>query len=211
MIDPAVNWAGFALAVLLIELTPGPNMGWLVTLTFAEGRRAGMGAIIGIALGLAANATLSVLAASIILAQGPALAQGASLLAAAMMAWLAWEAWRGSGSDAGESSPAAAPRAGTRRHALAGFAINLINPKSALFFITVMPQFIPGGQPRFAQGLTLAAISVSIATAIHLALVIGAARARGVLMAKARTQAVRRVLALAMLGVAAWFVVKALG
>ena len=48
MIDPVVNWAGFALAVLLIELTPGPNMGWLVTLTLAEGRRAGLGAIAGV-------------------------------------------------------------------------------------------------------------------------------------------------------------------
>ncbi len=202
-----IDLAGFALAVLLIELTPGPNMGWLVTLTLAEGRRAGLGAIIGIALGLSANAALSVLAASIILAQGPALSQAVSLLAAAMMAWLAWEAWR----DSGESSPTATPRNANQRHALAGFAINLLNPKSALFFITVMPQFIPGGRPSFAQGLTMAAISVSIATAIHLALVFGAEQARGVLMAKARAQIVRRVLALAMLAVAAWFVAKALG
>ena len=204
-----IDLAGFALAVLLIELTPGPNMGWLVTLTLAEGRRAGLGAITGIALGLSANAALSVLAASIILAQGPALSQAVSLLAAAMMAWLAWEAWDGSRGDAGESSPTVTPRHADQRHALAGFAINLLNPKSALFFISVMPQFIPGGQPSFAQGLTMAAISVSIATAIHLALVLGAGRARSVLMAKARAQMVRRVLAIAMLAIAAWFVAKA--
>ncbi|MDP4605290.1 MAG: LysE family translocator, partial [Erythrobacter sp.] len=193
-----IDITGFALAVLLIELTPGPNMGWLVTLTLAEGRRAGLGAITGIALGLAANAALSVLAASFILGQGPALAQGVSLLAAAMMAWLAWEAWNG----AGESSPTATPRKVTERHALAGFVINLLNPKAALFFVTVMPQFIPGGQPSLGQGLTMAAVSVTIATAIHLALVLGAGRARGVLMAESRAKAVRRVLALAMLGVA---------
>ena len=202
-----IDLAGFALAVLLVELTPGPNMGWLVTLTLAEGRRAGLGAIIGIALGLAANAALSVLAASLILAQGPALAQGVSLLAAGMMAWLAWEAWR----DAGESSPTATPRHASERHAVAGFVINLLNPKAALFFITVMPQFIPGGQPDFGQGLTLAAISVAIATAIHLALVIGAEQARSVLMAESRARAVRRALALAMLGVGVWFLAKALG
>ena len=92
---------------------------------------------------------------------------------------------------------------------MAGFVINLLNPKSALFFISVMPQFIPGGQPSFAQGLTMAAISVSIATAIHLALVLGAGRARSVLMAKARAQIVRRILAIAMLAIAAWFVAKA--
>ncbi len=200
-----VNWAGFALAVLLVELTPGPNMGWLVTLTLAEGRRAGLGAITGIALGLAANAAFSVLAASVILGQSLLLTQGVSVLAAAMMAWLAWEAWR----NAGESSPTATPRKSSQRHALAGFVINLFNPKSALFFITVMPQFVPRGQPSFAQGLTLAAISVTIATAIHIVLVLGAAQARGVVMAEHRALIVRRLLALAMLGVAAWFLAKA--
>lgn len=202
-----IDIGGFALAVLLVELTPGPNMAWLVTLTLAEGRRAGLGAIGGIALGLAANAVLSVLAVSVILAQGPALTQAMAVLAAAMMAWLAWEAWR----DSGESSPTATPHQSHQRHALAGFAINLLNPKSALFFITVMPQFVPDGPPSFGQGLTLAATSVTIATAIHLALVLGAEQARGVLMAEARARNVRRVLALAMLGVAAWFLAKAFG
>ena len=205
MIAPGIDWAGFALAVLLIELTPGPNMGWLVTLTLSQGRRAGLGAITGIALGLAANAALSVLAASLILAQDAVLGQTVSALAAAMMAWLAWEAWR----EAGVSSTAAHPRAATRRHALAGFVINLINPKSALFFITVMPQFVSSGRPDFAQGLVLAATSVVIATAIHCALVLGAGRARGVLMAQHRARIVRRALALAMLGISVWFLAKA--
>lgn len=202
-----IDIGGFALAVLLVELTPGPNMAWLVTLTLAEGRRAGLGAIIGVALGLTANAALSVLAASLILSQGPALTQTMAVLGAAMMVWLAWEAWR----DSGESSPTATPRQSQQRHALAGFVINLLNPKSALFFIIVMPQFITGGTPSFGQGLTLAAVSVTIATAIHLALVLGAEWARRVLMAEARARIVRRVLALAMLGVAAWFLAKAFG
>lgn len=207
MIDPLVNWAGFALAVLLIELTPGPNMAWLVTLTLAEGRAAGLRAIAGVALGLAANAGLSVLAASLILAQQEGLNRGVSVVAAAMMGWLAWEAWNG----AGESSPSATPRRPTQRHAVAGFAINLANPKSALFFITVMPQFVSGGRPGIAQGFMLAAISVSIATAVHLALVLLAEHARAVLLAERRALMVRRGLALMMLGVAMWFLAKAFG
>jgi threonine/homoserine/homoserine lactone efflux protein len=196
---------GFALAVLLVELTPGPNMAWLVTLTLSEGRSAGLRAITGVALGLAANAALSVLAASMILAQGAALTQVVSVLAAAMMTWLAWEAWR----DAGASSTTATPAPDSQRHTLAGFAINLLNPKSALFLITVMPQFVAGGQPSLTQGLTLGATSVAIATTVHLALVLLAEHVRAALMAEARARLVRRVLALAMLGVAAWFLVKA--
>jgi threonine/homoserine/homoserine lactone efflux protein len=205
VIAPGIDWAGFALAVLLVELAPGPNMAWIVTLTLSEGRRAGLGAISGIALGLAANAALSVVAASLILAQGPALTQVVSLLAAAMMAWLAWEAWR----DTGTSSTVTTPRNGSHRHAMAGFVINLINPKAALFLITVMPQFVPSGQPNLLQGMTLASINVTIATAVHLALVLGAGRVRGVLMAEARARIVRRGLALVMLGVGLWFGARA--
>ena len=43
---------GFALAVLLIELTPGPNMAWLAGLAATEGRRCGLSAVAGVALGL---------------------------------------------------------------------------------------------------------------------------------------------------------------
>lgn len=202
-----MDFAGFGLAVLLIELTPGPNMGWLVALTIAEGKRVGLAAISGIALGLAGNAAISVVAASFILAQDAALAQIMSVLAAAMMGWLAWQAWRTSGN----ASAANTPRAMTRPNFFAGLIINLLNPKAALFFITVMPQFVAGGQPSLPQGLTMAAISVSIATAVHLALVLGAGQMRPILLAQNRAIIVRRVLAIGMLGVAIWFLAKAFG
>ena len=199
-----IDLAGFAIAVLIVELTPGPNMAWLATLTISEGRRAGLGAVAGVTLGLAANAVLSVLAASVILETDGPLGRAVSVLAAAMMTWLAWDAWRGS------ADTAQFERAGrSGRHALAGFALNLLNPKAALVLVAVMPQFVPGGQPTIPQGFVFAATSVTIATVIHLALVFGAERARGALLAEARARIVRRVLAVAMLGVAAWFLAKA--
>lgn len=72
MVCGVPDLTGYALAVLLIELTPGPNMAWLVGLTLSEGQRSGMAAILGVALGLAANAGLSVLRASYILTQSGA-------------------------------------------------------------------------------------------------------------------------------------------
>jgi threonine/homoserine/homoserine lactone efflux protein len=196
---------GFALAVLLIELTPGPNMGWLVMLTLAEGRRAGLAAISGIALGLSANAVISALATSFILQQSEVIAQTISVLGAAMMSFLAWQAWQ----DAGEASQATTPKHSDHRNFVTGFLINLLNPKATLFFVTVMPQFVADGRPSYAQALILAAISVVIATTIHLALVLGAEQLRPVLMGGTRARLVSRVLALGMLGVAAWFLAKA--
>lgn len=73
-----------------------------------------------------------------------------------------------------------------------------------------MPQFVADGRPGLSQGFTLAAVSVGIATGVHLALVLLAEHARAALMAEARARMVRRGLALAMLGVAAWFLAKAL-
>lgn len=201
-----IDLIGFGLAVLIVELTPGPNMAWLVTLTLSEGRRAGLGAVAGIALGLAANAVLSVVAASLVLQTDGPLGRAVSAAAAAMMLWLAWDAWRGSGAI--EAPP---PSGSGGKHALAGFALNLLNPKAALFLVAVMPQFVTGGRPTMAQGFAFGATSVTIATAIHLALVLSAERARGVLMAERRARIVRRILALAMLGVAAWFLAKAFG
>lgn len=87
---------GFAIAVLIVEVTPGPNMAWLVTLTLSEGRRAGLSAVAGVTAGLAANAGVSVLAASLVLETDGPLGRSLSLLAAAMMMWLARDAWKGS-------------------------------------------------------------------------------------------------------------------
>lgn len=198
---------GFALAVLLIELTPGPNMGWLVALTLAKGRRAGLAAMVGIAAGLACNAALAVVAASLILSSGAVLVQVIAVLGATMMAWLAWEAWR----DEGESSQSRTPADAAQGSLVAGFLINLLNPKAALFFVTVMPQFVEGGTPDFAQGLAFASISVGIATLVHLALIAGAAQLRPLLMDQRRSRVVRRALAFAMLGVGLWFLAKAFG
>lgn len=200
-----MDLAGFALAVLLIELTPGPNMGWLISLTLTEGRRAGLAAIWGIALGLAGNAVVSALAASFILGQSALLARGIAVLGAGMMGWLAWQAWRA----AGESSAASTPRDTAHGNFLAGLTINLLNPKASLFFLTVMPQFVAGGQPSYSQSLALASVSVAIATAVHLLLIVGAGQLRPYLIGSRREGMIRRVLALGMVGVGVWFLVKA--
>lgn len=88
---------GFALAVLLIELTPGPNMAWLAGLAATEGRQTGKAAVIGIAVGLLTNGVLAALGLAAILEAEPRLLTVLRLAGALMMMWLAIEAWRVAG------------------------------------------------------------------------------------------------------------------
>lgn len=201
-----MDWLGFALAVLLVEITPGPNMAWLVSLTLADGRRAGLVATAGVAIGLALNAALSSVGLSTMLVKFPAMGTWIGLGAGVMMLWLAWRGWQ----EAGESSPATVAGRGSGRDFVAGVAMNLVNAKSAMFLLTVVPQFLSGPGAHLGDILLLAITSVAVATGVHLALVLGASRLRPLLAGPDRVRPVRRVLALAMVAVSGWFFYTAL-
>lgn len=196
---------GFALAVLLIELTPGPNMAWLAGLAAVEGRRAGLAAVAGVALGLLANGALAALGLVALLEAAPMLWTALRLLGAAMMLWLAQDSWRAAG------RPIGAPAGTTRRAFTTGAMINLLNPKAYLFFVVVAPQFLAGRTLGLGSALVLTIISAGIATAIHLAIVAAGARAQALLQDAARMKLVRRLFALLMAGVAVSFLVADLG
>jgi len=189
--------AGFAAAVLLIELTPGHNMAWLAGLAATEGKRSGLSAVAGIALGLLANGVLAALGLATLLKAMPALLHGLRIAGAAMMVWLAIEAWRGA-----EKAP---PPTATRRAFATGALLNLLNPKAYLFFVVVAPEFLGGRTLGLAEALTLALVSTGIATLIHLAIVLAGSRAQAWLADPARTKWVRRGFAVVMLCVAASF------
>lgn len=198
-----IDWTGFAFAVLLIELTPGPNMAWLAALAMADGRRAGLAATAGIALGLFVNAIAASMGIALMVAADPMVWQVLRWAGAALMLWLAWDSWHDADRKASE------PPRSARRHFGSGLVINLLNPKALLFFLLVVPQFSGGRLPGFAQALMLAGISIAIATAVHLAIVLAGGALHDWLVDPRRTRLVRRALALMLVGVALWFVVAA--
>lgn len=193
----SIDWPGFALTILLVELTPGPNMAWLAALTLARGRAAGFAATAGVAIGLMVNAALAAAGFAALLAAEPWAWQALRYAGTALMLWLAWEGWR----DAGESSPAM--RSGGQRHFWRGLAINSVNPKSFLFYAVVLPQFLPQGS-GWGGAMLLALTGVGVATAVHLGIVLTASASRGWMADPARTRTVRRLLALSLVGVAVW-------
>jgi threonine/homoserine/homoserine lactone efflux protein len=203
MIDPALFF-GFAFAALLIELTPGPNMAWLVTLSISEGRKAGLAATVGIGLGLAFLAGLSAIGLAAVIASSDLAYEALRWAGALFMLYLAWEGWRA----AGESSTALRTARHTA-HAARGFVINALNPKAAVFYITVMPQFISPSLPAQPQALLLALSSVAIATTIHVLLVFLAGSLRTFIDDEAQNRMIRRILSVALVGIAVWLFLSA--
>ena len=103
----------------------------------------------------------------------------------AYLMWLAWEGWQG----AMETSPAR-PQIDEADSAFfkRGLITNLLNPKAAVFYIAVLPRFVEAGIPVLGQTLFLSVFYVSIATAIHGAIVLVAGSARPFLEDPDRTR-----------------------
>ena len=68
----SIDWAGFMFAMVVVELTPGPNMGWLAALSMREGRKAGFAAVAGITLGLSLQLLAAITGLAGLVAGAPA-------------------------------------------------------------------------------------------------------------------------------------------
>ncbi len=170
-VDPAVLPA-FALAMALIELTPGPNLAWLALLGVSRGRRAGVMAVAGVTVGL----SVWLLVALFGLTWTPLYSRtGLEVLrwvGAGYLLWLAWDAVRPG--PVAESHAVATDA----RPFFRGLAANLLNPKAAIFYLAMLPGFIrPSAGPIYLQILILGAVHIAISVAVHSAAVFGAAEA----------------------------------
>ncbi|MBU6165289.1 MAG: LysE family translocator [Alphaproteobacteria bacterium] len=182
-------------------------MAWLAALAATEGRRSGLAAVAGVALGLLANGVLAALGLVALLQAAPQLLWALRLAGAGMMLWLAISAWRDADAPVDQGKLAQ----GSPQSFLAGALINLLNPKAYMFFVVVAPQFMGGRTLDLPAALLLAGISTGIATAIHLAIVATGAQAQALLQDARRMRLVRRLFALVMLGMAVSFLAADLG
>jgi threonine/homoserine/homoserine lactone efflux protein len=190
----------FLITVLLLEITPGPNLGYLTALSATRGRRAGLAATAGVACGLAVHALAAAYGVSAVIARSTVAYELLRWAGVGFLAWLAWETWQGER----ETSPAAVRGDPARGLFWRGFWTNVFSPKSALFFIAVVPRFLDAEQPGTRQLALLGAIYVAVATAVHAGVVVLAARAEPWLAAGGRQAWLRRGLAVVLLAIAVW-------
>ncbi|HJV41125.1 LysE family translocator [Caulobacter sp.] len=202
-VDPA-TLVPFLVAIVLIELTPGPNMGYLAGLSAVEGRRAGLVTVAGITCGLLAYMLASVAGVTEILRVNRHLYALLRWAGVAYIAWLAVEAWRGG--ENGEAAPVATTDWALFRK---GLLANLLNPKAALFYVTLLPGFIqPGHASPLAQALILGGAHILVSVAIHGAIVLSSdGLARRVVRVGGSVRA-RRLFAVALMATAVWIALE---
>ncbi|MCB2134915.1 MAG: LysE family translocator [Rhodobacteraceae bacterium] len=201
---PAEAVAAFVLTSAVIEMTPGPNMAYLAVVAAAEGRRPGYAAVAGVALGLAVVGLAAALGLAAIVSASPVLYQTLRWGGVTYLLWLAWEGWRGA-EEAVEHAPLGSSLG---RYFRRGLITNLLNPKAAVFYVAVLPEFVDPAGPVMTATVALSLIYVSVATAIHAAIVTLAGFARQFLEDPYRSMIARRALSLALAGIAVWFAWK---
>ena len=199
-VDPTVVLP-FLAAVALMELTPGPNMGWLALVSLSQGRTAGLAAVAGITFGLTLWMVAAAFGLTEVVLLWPALYQTIRWAGVGFLLWLAWDAWRSTG-DGADAAPIETRRRALFRRGLIG---NLLNPKAALLYVVLLPGFIrPAQGPLLAQALTLGSLHVVVSVIVHSVIVLTAARAGGALLTGAQGPRMRAAMALGLVAVAVW-------
>lgn len=151
----------FLAATLVLALTPGPGVVYIVTRTLAQGRAAGLASVAGVALGNGANAVGASIGLAALFAVSSLAFTVVRWAGAAYLVWLGVQALRQPAAMATAGSPPAPAMPG--RLFRDGFFVALLNPKTTLFFAAFIPQFLQPGQSHAAQALALSLLFVAIA------------------------------------------------
>jgi threonine/homoserine/homoserine lactone efflux protein len=164
---------GVCAVALGMVLTPGPNMMYLVSRSITQGRRAGVVSLGGVALGFLVYLTAANLGLSVLFVAVPELYLTVKLAGAGYLAWLAWRALRPGGTSVFE--PRNLSPDSPRRLFAMGLMTNLLNPKIAVMYLSLIPQFVrPGHGHIVLQGFVLGGVQIVVSLAVNLALVLAA-------------------------------------
>ncbi|MVA26760.1 LysE family translocator [Agrobacterium vitis] len=156
----------FALICLGMALTPGPNMIYLVSRSICQGSMAGLISLGGVALGFLIYMLMSVLGITVLLMAVPYAYEALKLAGAAYLAYLAWQAVRPGGRSPFQVREL--PKDSPRRLFAMGLVTNLLNPKVAVLYLSLLPQFIdPASGSVFLQSLLLGLTQIAIGTTIN--------------------------------------------
>lgn len=194
---------GIAVVALGLVLTPGPNMMYLVSRSITQGRRAGMISLLGVAAGFLVYLAAAAGGLAAVFLTVPAAYTALKIAGTAYLLYLAWQAVRPGGTAvfALKTLPPDSPR----RLFTMGLVTNLLNPKIAVLYVSLLPQFIdPDRGSIAAQSLVLGLTQISIALTVNALIVLFAATLAGFLAARPLWLRVQRYLMGGVLGALAF-------
>jgi threonine/homoserine/homoserine lactone efflux protein len=161
LLPPVPLLSVFLFASLVLAVTPGPGVFYIVTRSVAEGRATGLASVIGVALGNLSSAIGASVGLAAVVSASSAAFEVVRYLGAMYLFYLGWKAlWAQKRNPAWNAT---APRGQNARVVLDGFVVALLNPKTALFFAAFLPQFVVPGAAHVFQPLMLGVLFVLIA------------------------------------------------
>ena len=164
----------FTAACVLMVLTPGPNMIYLISRSICQGRAAGVTSLVGVVAGFFVHMLAAAVGLTAVFLAVPMAYEALKWAGALYLLWMAWQAVR-----PGARSPFEArelvPDSSSKLVAM-GFLTSVLNPKVALFYFSILPQFIsPAHGSMFIQSILLGLIQISVSFTVNLLIALFAA------------------------------------
>lgn len=158
--------AAFALLSLGMALTPGPNMLYLVSRSISQGRTAGLISLIGVALGFVFYMLCAAFGITTLMMAVPYAYDALRFCGVAYLLYLAWQAVKPGGRSPFQVKNL--PKDSPKKLFMMGFITNLFNPKIAIMYVSLMPQFLmPDHGSILSQSLVLGSIQIVISVTIN--------------------------------------------
>jgi threonine/homoserine/homoserine lactone efflux protein len=196
---PTTTLLAFSGVALGMAVTPGPNMMYLASRSISQGRAAGLVSLGGVAVGFVVYLVLTAFGITALAMAVPVAYDVLRVAGAAYLAYLAWQALR-----PGARSPFEVrdlPPDSRRRLFVMGLLTNLLNPKAAALYLSLLPQFIePGRGSVLAQSLQLGAVQIAVSMLVNTTVICTAGALAAFLATRPTWARVQRRLMGAVLG-----------
>ena len=164
---PLDHWIAFVVAASILLAIPGPTALLVISHALGHGRRATASTVAGVVLGDFTAMTASIVGLGALLAASAALFAILKWVGAAYLVFLGVKLWRAPVSgDAGAIAPVESRRSRLLLHA---YVVTALNPKSIVFFVAFLPQFLDPGRPVLPQFAIFEATFLALATCNALA------------------------------------------
>lgn len=190
----------FLLVTLGILVVPGPDVLYVMARALSQGKRAGLLSVIGIGAGVLVHTVLAALGLSQLFQHVPAAYQLVKYAGVAYLVYLAVRILRERPADMLAPTLEAPP---VRRFVLQAFLTNLLNPKAALFFIALLPQFTRAEGSAFGEMFALGLLVVAMSIAVNTVYALLASRVSTAFRQNPHADRVQRWVSASTLGIIA--------